>query len=185
MKLISNIFVLFLILGLCALLTTPIFCQAKYNVYMIDPANVPIIGGEIDALWQKVTMAPCTTVVKDYTRTHGIDPKPSPADYKINFGMLWSDKGLYFLVRIVDDTLVLDEPGTKEWNGTQSPFPRWWRDDSFNLLFTSDMQPPTTQEIWEFAWLTMNPVEVKALFEKQCKNFKYEFNQQNQVFKFV
>ncbi len=144
--------------------------QKSFDVYKVDPANPILIDGQIEAIWNAVAMQPCNTVVKDYTRTHGIDPNPPESDYKIDFGALWDENGLYFLVRIVDDTLVFDNEGTADWNGTQTPTPRWWRDDSFNLLTTSDLQTPIggeTQQIWEFAWLVMNPIEIKASYEKQ------------------
>jgi len=144
--------------------------QKNYDVYKVDPANPIAIDGQIEAIWNAVKMEPCNTLVKDYTLTHGTDPNPPESDYKINFGALWSDDGIYFLVRIVDDILVFDNEGTADWDGSQTPTPRWWRDDSFNLLTTSDLQTPVggeIQQIWEFAWIVKNPVEVKASYEMQ------------------
>ncbi|MFZ5518579.1 MAG: T9SS type A sorting domain-containing protein [Candidatus Zhuqueibacterota bacterium] len=147
-----------------------VFGQKSYNIYKVDPANPIQIDGQVEEIWNKVQMEPCNTVVKDYTATHGIDPNPPDSDYKINFGALWNEDGIYFLVRIVDDILVFDNEGTADWDGSQTPTPRWWRDDSFNWLTTSDLQTPVggeTQQIWEFAWIVKNPVEVKASYEMQ------------------
>lgn len=130
------------------LFTQILFSQATYTALKVSLDNAPKIDGEIDAIWTMATMALLEQDVDDGDRTTEKDPAES--DYKAEFGMCWSDSGLYILTRLNDDVYVND-------NGAY-----WYRDDDVNFLIPPDLTSTGVTPL-EFAWLVKSNTEGKAI----------------------
>jgi hypothetical protein len=119
--------------------------QESYTALKVTGDNVPVIDGTIDAVWNAVEIVPLTKVPVNSNITV---PNPDPTDYYAEFGMLWNETGMFFIFRVVDEKIVIEDD-----DPTLSVVPadKWWTDDNINLLFSKDLINATFTQ-WEFAW---------------------------------
>ncbi len=119
--------------------------QESYTALKATGNNVPVIDGTIDAVWNAVEMVQLTKVPDNANITV---PDPDPSDFAAAFGMLWNETGMFFIFRITDEKIVIEDD-----DPTLSAVPadKWWTDDNINLLFSKDLVNTTFTQ-WEFAW---------------------------------
>lgn len=139
---------LHLLFVLCFMATTVLWSQESYTVLKVSAENAPDIDGEIEDIWNEVVLVSLEKDVDDGSRT--IEKDPEDSDYKVEFGLLWNDDGLFILTIIEDDIFVND-------NGKE-----WWKDDDINFLIPPDLTSTGTTP-FEFAWMVMSEEEGKAV----------------------
>jgi len=118
-----------------------------YTALKVAGDNVPVIDGTIDAIWKDVEMVPLAKVPEHSNITV---PDPDPTDFYAEYGMLWNADGIFVVMKIVDDVVVIFDDYYAD-NGVDADM--WWTDDHQNLLFSKDLSDGTagfTQ--WEFAY---------------------------------
>jgi hypothetical protein len=120
----------------------------SYTALKATGGNIPVIDGTIDAIWNQVAIV--AVAKSPINPTYNTEPNPLPDDFKADFGMLWADEGMYYLIKIVDDILCYDDD------------PQWWHDDNVNILFSKDLTNTTFTEL-EFAWYPNRDEELKAI----------------------
>ncbi|MBN2275896.1 MAG: T9SS type A sorting domain-containing protein [Bacteroidales bacterium] len=119
--------------------------QESYTALKVTGDNVPVIEGTIDAIWNAVEIVPLAKVPDNSNIT---EPNPDASDYYAEFGMLWNDDGMFFIFRVTDEKIVIeDDDPTLD----VVPADKWWTDDNINLLFSKDLVNTTFTQ-WEFAW---------------------------------
>lgn len=124
--------------------------QESYTALKVKTADTPIIDGAIDDLWKDVTMVSLTKVpeVGGVVHSNITVPSPTAADFSAKFGVLWNDDGIFFLFRITDDNIVIEED---YYLDNEIAADKWWADDNMGILFSKDLVN-TTFEQFEFAY---------------------------------
>lgn len=123
----------------------------SYTALKVSGENVPVIDGTIDAIWGNVTMAPLEKVPESSPGTVHANitvPDPDATDFYAEFGMLWDATGMFFVFKVVDDIIVMDDDYYPD-NGVDAD--QWWTDDHVNLLFSKNLGNETFNQ-WEFAY---------------------------------
>lgn len=143
---------LILFVALVILLPLMLFAKESYTVKMIKK---PIkIDGTLDEIWKKVEIVNANKVVMDRDRT--IEPNPSPEDFSLAFGAVWDKKGLYILVKFVDDKFV------REIYPKDDAISDWSREDNISFLFNKNHAFDAGEPPLEFAWIVTYTTEAKA-----------------------
>ena len=131
------------------LLTGSFFLHAEdieqYLASYVSESNLPEIDGEIDAIWDQVTMVDIAKVPENGNIT---EPNPNPDDFSASFGMMWNDYGLFVIFQVTDDNIVIEDDYYLD-NDIEADM--WWTDDNINLLFSQDLINESFSQ-WEFAW---------------------------------
>jgi hypothetical protein len=116
----------------------------------VSEANSPVIDGDIDAIWNEVEQVPLLKVpeVGGVVHPNITVPQPDVDDFSASFGMIWNENGMYFIFKVVDEKIVIedDDPTLNA-----VPADKWWTDDNINLLFSKDLLNNSFTQ-WEFAW---------------------------------
>jgi len=122
----------------------------SYTALKVTGANVPVIDGTIDAIWDNVEIVPLTKVPEQGGEIHPniTVPDPDSSDYYAEIGMLWNEAGIFFLFNVTDDIVVIYEDYD---TGNDTPADKWWWDDNINILFSKDLLNESFTQ-WEFAW---------------------------------
>ena len=122
-----------------------VFGQESYTALKIPDGKAPAIDGVIDNIWDNVEFVQLAKVPDNANITV---PNPDPSDFYAEIGMLWNDTGMFFLFRVTDDIILIeDDDPTLD----AVPADKWWTDDNINILFSKDLVN-TSFEQWEFAW---------------------------------
>ena len=117
----------------------------SYTALKIPDGKAPAIDGVIDNIWDNVEIVP---LLKVPDNTNITVPNPDPSDFYAEIGMLWNDTGMFFLFRVTDDKILIEDD-----DPTLSVVPadKWWTDDNINILFSKDLVNTSFTQ-WEFAW---------------------------------
>lgn len=142
-----------LIVAIIMIVLLPIafFAVESYTVKTVTKA--PKIGDKLDPIWKDVTLVEAKKPVVDKNRT--IELTPSPEDFSLSFGALWDKKGLYLLIKFVDDKFVREIY-------KDDPISDWSREDNISLLFNKNHAFNAGEPPLEFAWIVTYTVEAKA-----------------------
>jgi hypothetical protein len=121
-----------------------------YTALKVGAANTPAVDGTVDNIWKSVTLVPCLKVPEVGGEIHPniTQPAPTPADFSISWGMIWNSDGMYFLLKIVDDKIMIVEDYYTD-NSVAADY--WWVDDNINILFSKDLVNNSFEQ-WEFAY---------------------------------
>jgi len=117
----------------------------SYTALKIPDGKAPVIDGVIDNIWNNVEIVP---LLKVPDNTNITEPNPDPTDFYAEIGMLWNDDGIFFLFKVTDDVIVIEDD-----DPTLSVVPadKWWTDDNINILFSKDLVNASFDQ-FEFAW---------------------------------
>ncbi len=128
------------------------FATESYTAYKVTGSKIPVVDGTIEPVWENVTMVPLTKVPETGGAVHPniIEPSPTADDYYAEIGMVWNDDGIFFLFKVVDDIVVIEEDYDPN---NDTPADQWWVDDNINILFSRYLEDYSQGfEQWEFAW---------------------------------
>lgn len=142
----------FTTLLVASLLSISVFAQdtESYTALKVTGDNVPVIDGNIDAIWEKVEIVPLTKVpeIGGVVHSNITVPDPETSDFYAEIGMLWNNDGIFFIFSVTDDKIVIVED---HYLDNDTPADKWWYDDNINILFSKDLYNWSFQQ-WEFAW---------------------------------
>jgi hypothetical protein len=121
-----------------------------YTCLKVTGANVPVIDGTIDPIWNSVKLVKLT---KTPLKGGEEDPQltvqhPDSTDLYSDLGMLWNNEGIFFRFKVVDDKVVIYEDYYLD-NSVAAD--KWWWDDNNNILMSKDLVNAEFTQ-YEFSW---------------------------------
>jgi len=144
-------FKIFIAVIIIVLLPIAMFAVENYTAKKTKTA--PKIGKGVDKIWSQVTMVPVNKTV--VFRDRIIEPNPKPEDFNVSFGMTWDNKGLYILVKFVDDKFIREIY-------KDDPISDWSRDDNISMLFNKNHEFDAGEPPMEFGCIVTYTTEAKA-----------------------